>query len=83
MSCEFEYGLLIAIAGAQTRFGPLYTNDDKAELTIVVTVVICRPAHKYVRMQRPLFGMSEMPQRGRVQRLLGLGLVGEVRPGRR
>ena len=31
--------------------------------------------------------MSEMPQRGRVQRLLGLGLglglVGEVRSGRR
>lgn len=36
--------------------GALYTNHNKAELTIVVTVVICRPAHKHTRMERPLVG---------------------------
>jgi hypothetical protein len=29
---------------------------NKAELTIVVTLVVCRPTHKYVRLQHPLFG---------------------------
>jgi hypothetical protein len=38
-------------------FGALYTNDNKAELTIVVTLVVYRPTHKYVRLQHPLFGM--------------------------
>jgi hypothetical protein len=38
--------------------GTLYTNDNKAELMIVVTVVICRLTQKYAQMQHPLFGMS-------------------------
>ena len=46
-----------AVANIRQGDCALYTNDDKAELTIVVTVVTCRPAHKYVRMQHPLFGM--------------------------
>ena len=42
--------------GADSAFGALYTNDNKAELMIVVTAVICRLAHKYAQMQHPLFG---------------------------
>jgi hypothetical protein len=42
----------------ESAFGALYTNDNKAELMIVVTVVICRLTQKYAQMQHPLFGMS-------------------------
>jgi hypothetical protein len=38
-------------------FGALYTNDNKAELMIVVTVAICRLTQKYAQMQHPLFGI--------------------------
>jgi hypothetical protein len=33
-----------------SAFGALYTNDNKAELMIVVTVVICRLTQKYAQM---------------------------------
>lgn len=46
---------------AKSAFGALYANDNKAELTIVVTVVICRLAHKYAQMQHPLFGRCGEP----------------------
>ncbi len=38
-------------ARIRREIGTLYTNDNKAELTIVVTVAKCRLAHKYARMQ--------------------------------
>ena len=44
--------------GADSAFGALYTNDNKAELIIVVTAVICKLAQKYAQMQHPLFGRS-------------------------
>ena len=46
----------LVTVSAESAIGTLYTNDNKAELTIVVAIVICRPAHKYVRTQHPLFG---------------------------
>jgi hypothetical protein len=50
---------LICSRGPATSYSlvrrPLYERH-KAELTIVVTLVVCRPTHKYVRLQHPLFG---------------------------
>jgi len=40
----------------ESAFGAFYTNDNKAELMIVVIVVICRLTQKYAQMQHPLFG---------------------------
>jgi hypothetical protein len=47
----------VATPAKYSAFGALYTNDNKAELMIVVTVVICRLTPKYAQMQHPLFGM--------------------------
>jgi hypothetical protein len=58
---------------ANIRQARLYTNDNKAELTIVVTVLICRPAHKYVQMERPLFGMCGNRPAGPANSRGGLG----------
>ena len=60
---------VIASASATTThrsdsaFGALYTNDNKAELMIVVTAVICKRAQKYTQMQHPLVGTSELHDR--------------------
>ena len=43
----------MVIDRAESAFGVLYTNDSKAELTVVVTVMICRKAHKHVGMKHP------------------------------
>jgi hypothetical protein len=53
----------VAATRPESAFGALYTNDNKAELTIMVTLVICRPMHKHARMQHPLFGRSVRPYR--------------------
>jgi hypothetical protein len=45
------------LVATESAFGALYTNDNKAELMIVVTVVICRLTQKYAQMQHPLFGI--------------------------
>ena len=44
------------VSRSESAFGVLYTNDNQAELMIVVTVVICRLTQKYAQMQHPLFG---------------------------
>ena len=52
-----RYEILPAASRTKSAFDVLYTNDNKAELMIVVTVVICRLTQKYAQMQHPLFGM--------------------------
>ena len=41
-----------AVRTKYSAFGALYTNDNKAELMIVVIVVICRLTQKYAQMQQ-------------------------------